>query len=118
MAVIREINIDGRQVPFMASARTPRLYRQLFNKDIVGEMENLAKRLEAVKETGEHFELLDLSMFENIAYVMAKQADPTIPDTADEWLDDFNVFSIYVVLPELVNLWQENMMTLSKPKKK
>ena len=36
---------------------------------------------------------------------MAKQADPGIPDTPDEWLDGFEMFSIYQVLPELVSLW-------------
>ncbi len=44
-------------------------------------------------------------MFENIAFIMAKHADPTIPDTVEDWLDDFNTFSIYQVLPELIDLW-------------
>ena len=33
---------------------------------------------------------------------MAKHADPTgVPDTADEWLDEFSTFSIYQVLPKI-----------------
>ena len=40
-----------------------------------------------------------LEMFENIAYVMAKHADKSIPDSPEEWLDQFNTFSIYQVLP-------------------
>lgn len=50
-----------------------------------------------------------LEMFENIAYVMAKHADPSIPDTPEEWLDEFNTFSIYQVLPSLIELWGLNM---------
>ena len=46
-----------------------------------------------------------LEMFENIAYVMAKHADTNIPDTPEEWLDGFNTFSIYQVLPQLIELW-------------
>ena len=50
-----------------------------------------------------------LEMFENIAYVMAKHADPSLPDTPEEWLDEFNTFSIYQVLPSLIELWGLNM---------
>ena len=38
-------------------------------------------------------DLFSLEMFENIAYVMAKHADPSIPDNPEEWLDEFNTFS-------------------------
>ena len=48
--------------------------------------------------------LFSLEMFENIAYVMAKHADPSIPDNPEEWLDEFNTFSIYQVLPKLIEL--------------
>ena len=37
-------------------------------------------------------DLFSLEMFENIAYVMAKHADPSIPDNPEEWLDEFNTF--------------------------
>ena len=55
------------------------------------------------------FNIPSLEMFENIAYVMAKHADPSIPDTPEEWLDEFNTFSIYQVLPSLIELWGLNM---------
>ena len=42
----------------------------------------------------------------------------TIPDTADEWLDSFEMFSIYTVLPQIIELWRLNEMTTSQPKKK
>ena len=38
-------------------------------------------------------------------------ADPTIPDTPEEWLDSFNTFSIYQVLPQIIELWGMNMET-------
>jgi len=38
-------------------------------------------------------------MFENIAFIMAKHADASIPDTPEEWLDQFNTFSMYTVRP-------------------
>lgn len=40
-----------------------------------------------------------LEMFENIAFIMAKHADASIPDTPEEWMDQFNTFSMYTVRP-------------------
>jgi hypothetical protein len=57
-------------------------------------------------------------MFENIAYVMAKHADTNIPDTPEELLDGFNTFSIYQVLPQLIELWGLNVQTDVSAKKK
>ena len=44
-------------------------------------------------------------MIENIAYIMAKHADSSIPDSPEEWLDEFSTFSIYQVLPKIIELW-------------
>lgn len=57
-------------------------------------------------------------MFENIAFIMAKHADPSIPDTPEEWLDEFNTFSIYHILPQLIELWGLNVKTDVESKKK
>ncbi len=62
-------------------------------------------------------DLFSLEMFENIAYVMAKHADPNIPDTPEEWLDEFNTFSTYPILPELIKLWGPNMQSQVESKK-
>ena len=49
---------------------------------------------------------------------MAKQADANIPETAEEWLDGFEMFNIYNILPELLALWGANTATTATPKKK
>ncbi len=57
-------------------------------------------------------------MFENIAYIMAKHAEPqAVPDTPEEWLDGFNTFSIYQVLPEIIKLWGLNVQSQVESKK-
>ena len=56
-------------------------------------------------EDASTLDTFSLEMFENIAYVMAKHADANIPDTSEEWLDGFNTFSIYQVLPQLIELF-------------
>ena len=54
---------------------------------------------------------------ENIAYIMAKHANPGIPDTPEEWLDEFNTFSIYQVLPKIIELWGLNVKVDVEAKK-
>ena len=61
---------------------------------------------------------IDLEIFENVAWVMAKQYDDSIENGPDEWLDTFNTFSIYEILPNILQLWAINTATTSKPKKK
>lgn len=48
---------------------------------------------------------------------MVYHADPSIPKTIKEWLDQFEMFSIYQVLPQILELWGENLMTDVRAKK-
>ena len=38
--------------------------------------------------------------------------------TADDWLDTFDMFSIYEILPQIFELWALNTKQTSTPKKK
>ena len=69
------------------------------------------------EEQDANLDMFSLEMFENIAFIMAKHADPSIPDTPEEWLDNFNTFSIYQVLPQLIELWGLNVKTDVEAKK-
>lgn len=118
MSIVRKIEIDGKQVPFKASAAIPRIYRMKFQRDIYKDLSILEKSLGDNKEDKSNLDLFSLEMFENIAFVMAKHADKEIPDTPEEWLDEFNTFSIYQVLPQLIELWGLNLRTDVESKKK
>jgi hypothetical protein len=48
---------------------------------------------------------------------MAKHKNPDIPDTPEEWLDEFNTFSIYEILPQIISLWGLNVETEVESKK-
>ena len=117
MSIMRKIEIDGKQVPFKASAAIPRIYRIKFNRDIYKDLRSLEKAVGEGDEENSNLDLFSLEMFENIAYVMAKHADPNIPDTPEEWLDEFNTFSIYQVLPSIIELWGLNVQTEVESKK-
>ncbi|MGN0364572.1 MAG: hypothetical protein ACI4E5_01365 [Suilimivivens sp.] len=117
MSIVRKVEIDGKQVPFKASAAIPRIYRIKFNRDIYKDLRSLEKAVGEGDEENSNLDLFSLEMFENIAYVMAKHADPSIPDTPEEWLDEFNTFSIYQVLPSIIELWGLNVQTEVESKK-
>lgn len=117
MSIVRKVEIDGKQVPFKASAAIPRIYRIKFNRDIYKDLRSLEKAVGEGDEKNSNLDLFSLEMFENIAYVMAKHADPNIPDTPEEWLDEFNTFSIYQVLPSIIELWGLNVQTEVESKK-
>lgn len=117
MSIMKKVEIDGKQVPLKASAAIPRIYRIKFNRDIYKDLRSLEKAVGDGDEQNSNLDLFSLEMFENIAYVMAKHADPTIPDTPEEWLDGFNTFSIYQVLPSIIELWGLNVQTDVESKK-
>ena len=117
MGVKRNIEIDGKEVAFKASAAIPRIYRLKFGRDIYRDLASLEKSVGENEEGESNLDLFSLEMFENIAYVMAKHADPSIPDSPEEWLDEFNTFSIYQILPQLIELWGLNVKTDIEAKK-
>lgn len=135
------ILIDGKEVGFRATALTPRLYRHKIGRDMVRDLNRLKRSYEkavsamkmdkpgkdATADEVARYEQelqdaqlseIDLEIFENAAFVMAKQYDPQVPATPEEWLDEFTFFSIYEVLPHILELWQVNQHTTSIPKKK
>lgn len=121
------LNIAGKEVGLRATALTPRLYRHKIGRDIIQDMAKLQKAFakaaqiskDATDEEREAAQLsvMDLEIFENVAFIMARQCDQNIPDTVDAWLDQFETFSIYEIFPEILSLWNMNNKTTSKPKK-
>ena len=101
----RTINISGKDVLFRSSATVPRLYRAKFKRDIFKDLSKLEKSYSKRKKDGEELQ------------IDAYHADPSIPKTIDEWLDQFEMFSIYQVLPQILELWGDNLMTDVQAKK-
>ena len=113
----REIEICGKLIPFRSSATVPRLYRAKFKRDIFKDLTKLEKSYKGRTEEGEELQIEDLEIFENVAYIMAYHADSSIPADINDWLDQFDMFSIYEVLPQILELWGDNMITDIEAKK-
>ena len=113
----KTVNISGTEVRFRSSAAIPRLYRIKFKRDIFKDLAKLEASYKG-KTTGDgEIPIEDLEIFENVAYVMAYHADHSIPGNIDDWLDQFEMFSIYEVLPEILELWGTNLITDVNAKK-
>lgn len=117
MSIYKKIEIDGQDVLFKASTAIPRIYRLKFQRDIYKDLRVLEQSIGDGDEEHSKLDVFSLEMFENIAYTMAKHADPQIPNEVEEWLDGFNTFSIYQVLPQLIELWGLNVKTDVEAKK-
>ena len=113
----KEIEICGKKVPFRSSATIPRLYRAKFKRDIFKDLSKLEKSYKDNSTEGAAFQIEDLEIFENVAYIMAFHADNSIPGTIEEWLDQFEMFSIYEIMPQLLELWGDNVMAEVQAKK-
>lgn len=124
----RTVAIDGKEVRMRASALIPRLYRIKFGRDMIADMNQLSKAYKKASSLPENateeerqeaqLSVIDLTIFENVAYMMAKHADQSIPSSPNDWLDSFDgVFSIYEVLPVILDMWKLTNQTTSIPKK-
>ena len=113
------ISIDGRDVPFRATAAIPRLYRIKFGRDIMQDMRSIQQAIEKAEADQETIPVQMLEVFENVAYMMARHADPEMKEhSVEDWLDTFDTFSIYVVFPQLLELWRANNQPIAESKKK
>lgn len=117
---------EGRSLNFKASAFSPIMYNRLFpGRDFLKDMD----ALKSSEEKAESFDMEDYEHFVRVAYTFAYQGlAPTPAKTKEQeefrkqypdawtWIDSFGTFSIYEILPEIIEMWYANEKTISKPK--
>lgn len=105
----KTLTIDGKPVKFKSTAATPLRYKAQFGKDFFSEIVKMNKltKLKFNDENGEPdydaMALIDFEVFYNIVWALAKSGDPTISDPIT-WLDGFEEFPMFEILPELQDL--------------
>ncbi|GGA56417.1 hypothetical protein GCM10007416_32010 [Kroppenstedtia guangzhouensis] len=104
----KTLTIDGKEVRFKSTAATPLRFKAQFGKDFfseiikMGALEKLGElKPEEIKP--DDLQGLDFEVFYNIAWTMAKTADPKIPDPIT-WLDGFDEFPMIEVIPALQDM--------------
>ena len=113
----KTVKVGDREVTFKSSAAIPRMYRIKFKRDIFKDLTKLEKSYKDKGDGIKELEIEDLEIFENVAYIMALHGDSNTPSSIDEWLDQFEMFSIYEILPEILELWGSNLFTDVKSRK-
>jgi hypothetical protein len=114
----KTIVIDGKKVIFKTNGAIPLRYKAQFGKDYFKEilkMLPLAKVNKKKKDelNVEDLEVLDFEVFYNVAWTMAKTADPSIPEPI-EWLSSFEEFPMLVVFTEIQELMNATLQTSKK----
>lgn len=118
---------EGRSFNFKASAFSPIMYNKLFpGRDFLKDMKCLKEKND---EEDDSFNMEHYEHFVRVAYTFAYQGlAPTprktkeqeefrekYPDAWD-WIDSFRTFSIYEILPEIIDLWYTNEKKVAESK--
>ena len=133
----KTITLDGKSVQIEANALLPRLYRKEFGRDLMTDMRKLLDSVrisaEALKKArkapdGVAAELMadpasmddiDLSVMENITYLMLRSAGEDVGENVEEWLESLeDSMAIYTAMPDVIEVWTASQKTTSKSKKK
>jgi hypothetical protein len=112
----KTIVIDDKKVRFKINGATPLRYKAQFGKDYFKELMQLApleKMGRQKKFDVKDLEALDFEVFYNLSWIMAKTADPTIPEPV-EWLEQFDTFPMADVIPELQDLIMASLQGTKK----
>lgn len=113
--MIETIKIGDKEVNMKVTANTPRKYREMFNKDLIVELQGFMKHINPKGELTEGF---DFGVVERLGYTMALQADSNI-GSIDDWLDGFEgIDDMYIAMGEIIGLWQKSKTSIAVPKKK
>lgn len=111
----KTIEIGGKQITFKSTAATPLRYKAQFGKDYFAEIMKLGSLAKLNKNKIDYkiFAEADFEVFYNIIWVLAKTADKTIPEPIT-WLDSFDEFPLFEILPEIQDLITSSIQTKKK----
>lgn len=119
------LTIDGRPVNFKSTGAFLLRYKAQFHRDALKDIYRMKDFVDETvdEETGKKvyvlkdIEVLDLEIFYNLVWTLAKTADPQIPPPL-EWLDTFEEFPLFEILPELMDMMFASMESSVQSKKK
>ena len=105
----KTIRMGNREVPMRATAATVRHYRVLLGRDLLTDL----------LSRGEGDAAFAMETLENLAFIMARQRDPSLPDTVEDWLDTFDdPMAVFSAADDILALWNANTAALEESKKK
>lgn len=111
------LTIDGRQVKFKSTGAYLLRYKAQFQRDAIQDIIKLSYAIDEETKDIKNIDALDLEVFYNLVWTLAKTADPTIQPPM-EWLDTFSEFPLMEIIPEVTDLIFSSMKSTVPSKKK
>lgn len=112
----KTLTIDGRQVAFKSTGAFMLRYKAQFGRDAVQDLFKLQQAIDADGQIAD-VSALDLEVFYNLVWTLAKTADPAIPPPL-EWLDTFSEFPLIDIIPDVMDMMFSSLTVSAKSKKK
>lgn len=117
----KTLSIDGKEITFKSTGGTALRYKMQFGRDFLVDIAkmNALKKLQIILQkeerepTYEELKSLDTEVFYNIAWVMAKTANASIPQPL-AWLDSFESFPLMEIITDLSPLIASSMASKKK----
>lgn len=105
----KTVMIDGKPVVFKKTAGTDREYAQKYGREFIVDMMQMYKIQEQFakidmknpQEIADFYSSIEQDFIYNMLHMMAKKADPTVPDDLIAWLDQFDTFNALQIFTEL-----------------
>lgn len=117
----KTIYIDEKPVKLKSTAALPKRYKAQFGRDYFADLLKLAKAFgKGMKKNRRIQDIsfasldhVDMEVFYDVIWTMAKTADRSIPDPL-EWLDGFDTFPIEEIMGDVSEVLMETMPTTKK----
>ena len=104
----KTIRVSGKEVRLRATAALPIRYKAQFGRDLFAD---IFKMEPAIKDND--LSKLDTLVFYDLVWLMAKSANPSIPDL-EEWLDQFDSFPVEDIFTVCVEMLSALMASKKK----
>lgn len=111
------INIDGRNVKFKSTGASLLRYKMEFRRDALQDFYRLIEAVDPETQEIQDISSLDLDVFYNLSWVLAKTGDPSIGNVI-EWLDSFSSFPVLEIVPDIIELFLSCLKSTVDSKKK
>ena len=97
------LTIDGRQVKFKSTGAFLLKYKSQFGRDALKDIFRRQEAIDVENSKLKDIEALDLEVFYNLVWTLAKTAEPNLPPPED-WLDSFSEFPLMDIVPEVMDM--------------
>ena len=125
----KKITIEGKEMTLRASALIPILYRTWFGRDLIRDMRKISQAYKDLMSLSDdatdeekldaQYATIDTQLFADVAWTMLRHGGEDVGSNSEDWLRSLDgIFTLYEILPDVLDLWSKNNKTTAVPIKK